>query len=270
MTQRIGLIGFGAIGRSCVEAWHQAPVPGYDLVAVLVRAHQQAEAQACLGGGVRVTSDPDVFMATGLDLAVELAGQSAVEALGPRLLRRGISLMTLSAGALAQDALRDELRAAAAQGGARIMVPVGAIAGLDGLQALRRAGLQQVVYTSTKPPRAWKSTWAERLVNLDQLRARTVFFDGTARQAAQLFPKNANLAAVVALAGLGLDATQVVLAADPELGQNMATVDAQGLHSSLKVVVMGRSQPSNPKSSLITGMSVLSALDNRMQPLCFV
>lgn len=270
MTKRLGFIGFGAISRSLVAAWQQAPVQGYALVSVLVRPHQLSEAQACLGSEVRVTADLEAFIASGLDLAVELAGQPAVEALGARLLRKGISLMTLSAGALAQQKVMDELLVAAAQGGAKVMVPVGAIAGLDGLLAMRRAGLQRVVYASTKPPRAWKATLAERLVDLDNLEQRTVFFQGTAREAASLFPKNANLAAVVALAGVGLDQTQVVLAADPGLQQNMATVEAQGLHSTLKVVVAGNSQPSNPKSSLITGMSVIAALHNSMQPLCFV
>lgn len=270
MTQRTGLIGFGAISRSLIAAWQQAPVPGHALVAALVRAHQVPEAQDRLGPAVHVTADVGSFMARGLDLAVELAGQSAVETVGPRLLRQGIHLMTLSAGALAKPQVMDELQAAAAQGRSRIMVPVGAIAGLDGLQAMRKAGLQQVVYTSTKPPRAWQSTPAERRVDLDRLTHRTVFFEGTAREAASLFPKNANLAAVVALAGLGLDKTQVVLAADPGLQQNVATVEAQGVHATLKVVVAGHSQPANPKSSLITGMSVLSALDNRMQPVCFV
>ena len=270
MNKRIGLIGFGALSRSVVDAWKQAPVEGHTLVSVLVRPHQQSEACRCLGPSVRVTADVGEFMACGLDLAVELAGQAAVAELGPALLGGGVHLMLLSAGALASPQVMDEVLRAAEQGASRVMIPVGAIAGLDGLLALRRAGLQQVVYSSTKPPRSWKGTPAERLLDLDTLAQRTVFFEGTAREAASCFPKNANLAAVVALAGLGLDRTRVVLAADPQSTQNIGSVQAQSLHSSLHITVAGSSQPSNPKSSMITGMSVLSALDNRAQQIAFV
>lgn len=270
MTQRLGLIGFGAISRALIDAWQQAPVAGYTLVALLVRDHQMSEAQDRLGPAVHVTADVGSFLAQGLDMAVELAGHAAVETVGPPLLRQGVHLMTLSAGALAQPRVMDALRAAAVLGQSRLMIPVGAVAGLDGLQAMRRAGLAQVVYTSTKPPRAWKATRAEHLVDLDHLDRPTVFFEGTAREAASWFPKNANLAAVVALAGLGLDQTQVALVADPGAAHNMASVEARSPQATLKVVLAGHSQPANPKSSLITGMSVLSALDNRMQPLCFV
>jgi aspartate dehydrogenase len=148
-------------------------------------------------------------------------------------------------------------------------VPVGAIAGLDGLLALRRAGLKRVVYTSTKPPASWRGTPAETGVDLDTISAPTVVFEGTAREAASKFPKNANLAAAVALAGLGFDETQVVLVADPGVDENVGRIDAEGADSKLSVTVTGRSEPSNPKSSRITGVSVLSALDNDAEMVAF-
>ena len=84
-----------------------------------------------------------------------------------------------------------------------------------------------------------------------------------AAEAARLYPKNAHLAAAVALAGLGLDRTQVELVADPSITENIGRIDAEGAYASLSVVVGGKSAADNPKTSQITGMSVLAALDNR-------
>ena len=269
MTKRVGLIGYGAIGQSVTQAWLDQPVQGHVLASVLVRPHQQLVAQAQLGRSVQVTSDLDAFLANDLDLVVELAGQSAVVDLGARILRAGVDLMILSVGALARQSVVDMLMAAATARGASIRVPVGATAGLDGLLAMRRAGLKRVVYTSTKPPKAWQGTPAASVVDLDAIDRPTLVFTGTAREAAMMFPKNANLAAAVALAGLGFDQTTVVLRADPQAKENVGCIEAEGLTSSLTVIVAGRSEPANPKSSRITGVSVLSALENDAHWLAF-
>ena len=122
-------------------------------------------------------------------------------------------LMVISTGALADDAVRARLRAAADASGHRMLLPSGAIAGLDGLGALRIGGLTRVTYTSTKPPAAWRGTPAAEEHDLDNLQERRVIFSGAAADAARLYPKNANLAATVALAGLGLHQTQIKLVA---------------------------------------------------------
>lgn len=269
MKKRVGLIGYGAIGQTVTQSWLDAPIHGHVLASLLARSHQTGQARLRLGADVLVTASADDFLASGLDVAVELAGHGAVTELGPRVLRAGIDLMILSVGSLANADVMAELRAAATQGGARLLVPVGAIAGLDGLLALRRAGLRRVVYTSTKPPASWKGTPAQAVVDLDALQAPATIFEGTAREAASKFPKNANLAAAVALAGLGFDETRVVLRADPGSEQNIGRIEAEGTDSTLTVTVAGRSEPSNPKSSRITGLSVLSALANEAELIAF-
>lgn len=271
--RRVGVIGWGSIGQTLLQAWAQQPVPGHQAVALLVRPAQlQAarDAAADLPAGLRVTADAAEFLATPLDLVVEAAGQGAVRELGEAVLHSGRDLMLLSVGALTDDALRERLQAQATEAGVRLLLPVGAIAGLDGLLALRRAGLQQVRYTSTKPPAAWKGTAAEQMIDLDAITGPTRFFSGTAREAAAQFPKNANLAATVALAGLGLDHTRVELVADPAARGNHGQIEAQGLESRLSVTVAGLGSASNPKSSRITGLSVLSALANAASPLGYV
>ena len=267
---RVGLIGFGAIGRSVVDAWSTTPVRGHTLAALLVRAHQRDEALRVAPPGVAVCTEIADFLAADLQLAVEVAGHGAVISHGERILAAGLDLALISVGSLADDGFRQRLEQAAVQGGGRVLLPIGAIAGLDGLLALRRAGLSSVTYTSTKPPASWKDTPADGPFDLEALTERTVIFSGTAADAARLYPKNANLAAVVALAGLGLQATRVQLVADPSATGNSGLIEAEGPSSSLTVRVAGASAASNPKTSQITGMSVLAALENRGSAVAFI
>jgi aspartate dehydrogenase len=240
------------------------------LTALLVREHQRQAALRALPPAAAVHTDIDGFLAAGLDLVVEAAGHGAVLAHGEAILAAGIDFMPISIGSLADDGFRARLEHAAGQGASRVLLPVGAIAGLDGLLALRRAGLSSVTYSSTKPPASWKNTPADGAFDLDALTERTVIFRGSAAEAARLYPKNANLAAAVALAGLGLQETRVELVADPAASGNSGRIDAQGPSSTLSVSVAGRSSASNPKTSQITGMSILAALENRASLIGFV
>ena len=268
-ARRVGLIGFGSIGQSILQAWPEGDAVPHRLAAILVRPHQCEATRAAVPAAVRVTDAVDEFLSAELDLVVEAAGHGAVLAHGERILRGGTDLMLLSIGSLAQAPVLQRLREAATTGGAQMLLPVGAIAGLDGLMALRQAGLTQVRYTSTKPPASWRDTPAESVVDLGGLTQPTVIFSGTAREAATLYPKNANLAAAVALAGLGFDETRVELVADPAASGNSGRIDAQGTTSRLSVTVAGSSAPGNPKTSQIVGMSVLSALFNQASPIRF-
>ncbi len=142
---------------------------------------------------------------------------------------------------------------------AQLLIPAGAIAGLDGLGALKLAGLTSVTYTSTKPPLAWRNTPAERIVTLAALRERTVFFEGSAQDAALNYPKNANLAATIALAGLGFERTTVRLVADPGAEGNTGTIHAESGIGTMTVTMVGRAS-ANPKTSASTGYSLVHAI----------
>jgi aspartate dehydrogenase len=270
MEKRIGILGFGAIGRSLLDAWQARPVERHALAALLVRDHQRQEALQCVPAGVRVCTALDEFLASDLQLVLEVAGHGAVHEHGEAILSAGVDLMLISVGSLADAALAQRLEQAASHSGGRMLLPAGAIAGLDGLLSLRRAGLSAVKYTSTKPPASWKDTPADGAFRLDELTRPTVVFSGTAAEAARLYPKNANLAAAVALAGLGLERTQVELVADPSITENIGRIDAESPCASLSVVLGGKSAASNPKTSQITGMSILAALENQAGLITFV
>ena len=263
---RIGLIGFGTIGRQVLQSL-QRPDSAADVVAILVRPERAASLRAKLSQEFAVVSKAEDFYSLDLQLVAECAGQPAVVQYGEAVLQMGIDLMIISTGALADDALRMRLTSAAMKARARILIPAGAIGGLDALNALRLGGLSHVTYTSAKPPEAWRGTAAERNFDLGRLGGSTVIFQGTAREAARLYPKNANLAATVALAGRGLDETQIVLVADPGLKENIGKIEATGTFGSLTLECRGPQAADNPKTSAVTAFSIVHAIENQTRTL---
>ncbi len=258
MTRAIMVIGFGAMARMVVRE-----LPGeVRLACLLVRREHVEHVQARLGPGTRVVSDPGEC-AGEVDFALECAGHGAVSQYGPALLASGVDFGVVSIGALADDDLLASLEAAARAGNAQLHVLAGAVAGIDALTAARAGGLDEVTYTSRKPPASWRGTPAASLIDLDGLKEATTFFEGTARDAARDYPANANVAATVALAGLGFDDTSVRLIADPMVSANMHTIHARGAFGEFRAELTGRPLPDNPKTSTLAALSALRALRNR-------
>lgn len=256
MPQTIVLIGYGAIAAEVCKA-----LPGdaeIRIAQVLVRRRRQAAVQAALPSGIRAISSLD-DLHPDTDFVLECAGHSAVWQFGADILRRGVDFGVLSAGALADDAGLDRLRRASQAGAAQLIVVPGAIGGIDALAA---AGdqLDNVVYLSRKPPLSWRGSPAETTHDLERITAPTVLFTGTAREAAITFPKNANVVATVALAGIGFDATQVTLLADPGATGNIHSIKATGPLFDLDYVTQGAALPANPKTSALTAHSAVRAL----------
>lgn len=253
VTGPVALIGYGAIGRVVA-----AEVP---VAAVLVRPGRAQAARAALPEAAAVESVEELDR-IGPAVVVECAGQGAVAEHGEAVLARGMDLMVISTGAFADEALFDCLCETAARARSRILVPAGATAGLDGLLALRAGGLDSVLYVSSKPPRSWLGTPAEEVCDLDSLTEPTVIYSGPAADAARLFPKNANLAVTVALAGLGLHETRVELVADPSLTGNVGRITAAGRLGEMSVTMANRAMPDNPKTSMVTAYSIIAALSS--------
>lgn len=263
---KIALIGNGAIAGYVKE---KLAGRGVELAALLLRPERVAAAPAPKPGAPRLIASV-ADMPEGVRLVVDCAGHAGLMSYGPDVLRAGYDLVTVSIGALAEQALHDELVAAARAGGAKLHLASGAIGALDCLRAARVGELHSVRYIGRKPPRGWVGSPAETRIDLDALggEART-HFTGSARRAAIEYPKNANVAAAVALAGLGFDETEVELIADPTVVANIHEVRAAGAFGEFHFRISGRPLPDNPRTSALAAMSAVAAILNQTDPIVF-
>lgn len=258
VPQTVTLVGFGAVGRAVFQRMQEGTGPR--ITHVVVREDRVEATQASVGTAAQVCHQ----VPQDARLLVECAGHGALAAHVLPALAAGIECAVVSSGALADSGLAARLADAALRGGTQLHLLAGAVGGLDAIAAARGAGLDKVLYTGRKPPAAWRGSHAEQLLDLGALRAATVFLDSTAREAARLYPKNANVAAIVALAGLGLDATRVRLVADPEAVDNTHEIEVSGAFGEMRIVVNGKPLADNPKTSALTVLSVVRFLQNRV------
>ena len=249
-AMKVAIIGRGAIGQY-VRA--QLAKHGISEIAQIVRPGQESASQPpCISDVRNLPERPD--------LIVDCGGHTALAEHGSVALGLGIDVLTVSLGALADPALEAALTAAAEAGGSRLHLTSGAIGGLDALRGARAGDITKVTYTGRKPPKGWAGSPAENVLDLDSLTEATAHFTGTARAAALAYPKNANVAAAVALAGVGFDATKVALIADPDATANIHEVHATGAFGSFYFTISGNGLPDNPRSSALAAMSIVSEL----------
>jgi len=185
-----------------------------------------------------------------LDLVVEAASQEAVGQYAESFLRKGQDLMVMSVGALVDEKLLGSLRKAAEKTGAKLVLPSGAIAGLDGLRSANVGRIDEVTLTTTKPPAG---------LGVD-VKEKAILFEGPAREAVKKFPKNVNVAATLSLAGIGFDKTKVRVVADPAVKDNRHEIFVRGEFGEMRVQVDNVPSPQNPKTSYLAAMSAIAAI----------
>lgn len=270
----LGVIGSGAIAAPMLEAVARniaRPIERLSLLTLpAVADGARALLDACgprIAGKHELFTEADAFLSARHDLVVECAGHAAVKLYGARVLTGGTDLLVVSIGSLTDDALRESLHAAAEKSGARLILCSGAIGGIDLLSAARLAGIHAITYTSRKPPKAWKGTPAEKLLDLDKVATETVFYEGTARAAARDYPQNANSAATIAIASVGLDNVTVRLVADPAAPGNVHEFKLASACADMDVRIVGKPSPDNPKTSMSTAYTVAREILNRLSPV---
>lgn len=271
--KHLGIIGAGNIATGLLDVLnHQLPVR-LERITVLARPGRSEPARELAHIAGRATLDFIVvddfaaFLDLRPDLVIECAGHDALRDFAEPLLQAGIETVAVSTGALADDVLRERLDHAARKGGTRLVLPAGAVGGMDILAAIRHAQIHSVTYVARKPPRAWAGTKAEKLIDLDSIAGETVFFDGPARQAALDCPRNANVAATISLAGIGFEDTQVRLIADPSVSANIHSFEVVSDAAEVTVRIKGKPSSRNSKTSLPTVYSLVREVMRRVQPI---
>ena len=260
--KQLMMIGFGAMAN---EVRTHLP-KDLELKWIVVPEFSIESVQQAVSADVQVISNVDDCDGTP-DYVIEVAGQAAVKEHAGKVLEKGWNIGLISVGTLADSVFLAQLKNTAEQSGAHIHLLAGAIAGIDGISAAKEGGLEKVIYKGCKSPNSWRGSYAEKLIDLDQVTEPTVFYTGTAREAALNFPANANVAATIALAGIGMDETMVELTVDPTISQNKHTIIAEGRFGQMNIEMIGVPLESNPKTSTLAALSVIRACRNSVDAI---
>lgn len=251
-TLKVGLVGWGAIGRVVGTALAGREIQGAELTCIVDNRPLGEAAPA-----PQVTFEEAIERC---DLIVEAAGQGVVREWGEHVLDHGTDLLVASTGALTDDELAKRLLAA---GPGRVFFTGGAVGGLDLLQAVRVLGpIEDVRLTTTKLPSTLEQPWMDEEL-LGRMRSATgpvTVMSGTARDVPVKFPKSTNVAASVALAVGDLDAVRVEVVADPGAERTRHVIEASGEHGAYRFEVAHRPDPGNPATSQVVPYAVLRSV----------
>jgi aspartate dehydrogenase len=262
-TRSVGVVGLGAIGRQVCRALDEG-LPGLRLAAGLARDTERAgHFMASLKSSAPLLPLEDLIAAS--DIVVEASTQAHLEEIAPRALGAGRDLVVLSCGGLLG---RQDWVQLAEANGCRILVPSGAIAGLDGVKGARIGAVTSVTMETRKPPRGLAGApWiVEQKIDLDAITAETVIFEGPAVAACRAFPANVNVLAALSLAGIGPELTRIKIFAVPGLARNVHRVTVEGEFGRL-VVEIENVPSENPRTGKLSYLSTIALLKELAAPL---
>ncbi|MBV9747626.1 MAG: aspartate dehydrogenase, partial [Acetobacteraceae bacterium] len=254
--QTVAIGGLGAIGLTLARAL-DAGVQGLRLVAVAARDHAKAEANLR-----RFRAPPRIVpleVLSEADIVVEAAPAAIFQHIAGPAIEAGRILVPASVGALLP---RMHLARRAQETGARIIVPTGALLGLDAVRAAAEGPVQSVTIETRKPPRGLEGApyLVEHGIDLGGLTAPKRVFAGSAFDAAAGFPANVNVAAALALAGIGPVRTRVEIWADPAISRNIHTIRVEADAARFTMTIENVPSPENPKTGQMTALSLLACL----------
>jgi len=263
VRQRVAIAGLGPIGLKVAQALDRG-IEGLALAAVAVGdpAKPRPELE-------RLTRRPPIVLIAALepaaDMLIECAPAAHFRAIVEPFVARGKTAVVLSAGALLENY---DLVEIARKSGGQIAVPTGALIGLDAVTAAAEGVIHSVRMVTRKPPKGLLGApyVVAHGIDLEALREPTKIFEGSAREGAKGFPANVNVAAALALAGIGPDHTTLEIWADPGLDRNTHRIEVEADSASFSMSIAN--VPSeNPKTGRITALSVIAYLRKLHAPL---
>ncbi len=252
----VGLAGLGAVGLGVAQRL-ETGIPGLVLAAIAVRDKEKARRHLPDAGG-RIAIIAADALAQSCDIVVECLPPALFRGVAISAIDAGKILMPLSVGQLLENW---DLVERAKATGARILVPTGALLGLDAVRAAAEGTIHSVRMITRKPPNGLDGApyLVERGISLDGLKEPKKIFDGSAREGARGFPANVNVAAALSLAGIGPDRTHLEIWADPALTRNTHRIEVEADTARFSMTIEG--VPSdNPRTGRIVPLSAIAAL----------
>jgi len=260
---RVAIAGLGPIGMKVAEALDRG-IDGLTLAAVSAQnpeKHRNWLAKLATAPAVL----PIEQLAEAADMVIECAPGRLLRSIVAHFAASGKTAVVLSAGALLDN---EDLIALAKQNGGQIVVPTGALIGLDAVTAAAFETIHSVRIVTRKPVQglAGAPYIVENKIDIEKITEPLRIFEGTAREAAKGFPANLNVAVALSLAGIGPDRTRLEIWADPTVTRNIHRVEVES--DSARFSMSIENIPSeNPKTGRITALSVIAYLRKQRSPL---
>ncbi len=246
---RVGIIGCGSIG-SFVAEW-LSKANDFELVSIFDIDYEKA---LKLSEKLKVNTarNIDEFLEKDMDIVIEAASQQAVLEYAEKILRSGKDLIVLSVGAFADNEFYKRIKNLATKLGRRIIIPSGALAGVDAIRAIANY-IDKVVLTTRKSPSSFGVC------------KKGIIFKGNAREAVKLFPRNLNVGATLGIT-VGFDKVEVI-AISEEVNENIHEIIAKGKFGEIRIIVKNRRMEYNPRTSYLAALSVIKTLENLKSPI---
>ncbi len=254
---KVGIVGIGTIGQAMAQALESGDIAA-QIVALTSRDLEKAKTFARTLQPAPPVMDLGRLIETS-ELVIETATQAALETIAPATLTAGKDLMILSGGGVLDH---PEWRELAAQHGATIYIPSGAIVGLDGVKGACVGQVTAVTITTRKPPKglAGAPYVEEQGIDVLGLTEETLIFEGSAREACKGFPANVNVSAALSLAGVGPDQTRIRIFAVPGSQRNMHDVEVEGEFGRMTSHIENVPSETNPRTGKLSYLSAIAML----------
>ncbi len=261
---RVAVAGLGAVGAALARRL-AAGVDGLELAAVSARRREHWIER--LGEeGLETPVVAAQALAERADVVVECLPAAEFETVAAPAVEAGRVLVPVSVGALLEHpGLIERARAT----GARIVVPTGALLGLDAVRAAAEGRIDSVTMVTRKPPGglAGAPHLLDRGIELEGLAEPLLVFSGSAREGARGFPANVNVAAALGLAGIGVDRTRLEIWADPSVSRNTHRIVVEADSARFELAIENVPSEENPRTGRIVALSVLATLRRLVDPL---
>jgi aspartate dehydrogenase len=175
----------------------------------------------------------------------------------------------MSAGALVDDKLLNEIKSLAKKNNLRVYVPSGAIVGLDGIKSANVLDIDKVILKTRKPLKSFEGApfFEKNKIDLKNIKRPTVIYEGSAKEAVKLFPQNINVAASLSLAGIGPERTIIQIIADPNIDKIVHEIIVEGKFGMLHTKTENIPYPDNVKTSYLAALSAVATLKKVNEPI---
>ncbi len=260
----VGIAGFGAIGKTVARKLDQG-IPGLKLVAVSARDLDKA--RKALAGFKKKPAVVALAQLPALaEVIVECLPAASFADIAIPALKKGRTLVVITVGALLDH---PDLGKLAARHGGRVIVPTGALIGLDAVRAAAEGEIRSVRMISRKPPSglAGAPHLVANNIIVEGIDAPKKVFEGSARDAVRGFPANVNVAAALSLAGIGPDRTTIEVWADPGIDRNTHSIEVEADSARFSMTIANVPSEENPRTGKITALSVVAALRKLTAPV---